>query len=223
MAYLDHYLCSFGGPLRAPEVWSMNIRFFTSDVMTASEQQGAAEAAKPIILAWGAAAGSGWSSNAQLSYVKWNRIDSEGHYQDTGVTHRTDFAPTAMGPATTIQANQIAMCVSWVTDFQRGPASKGRVFMPLPVHPPLQASGRISTANCLTSANTAAAFLNSMNNSAQVISGLPDIEASVVSGVNATKARITSVRVGDVLDTQRRRRNQLPEVYTLGTTLVTDT
>lgn len=230
MAYPDHYLLSFGGGLRVTEIWNMNIRFRSSNVITADEQQAEAVRIKPLIQAWGADPNALWTNAVTLSYVKFNRIGPDGEYHDTGVTHRVDFAPVAMGTTASVVPNQISLVLSWMTNIQRGIASKGRVFQPIPAIGTVATTGRMATSLCLAAANAAATFLNAVN---YVSGGITpyDLEANVVSrgkklsgggyGDGASQ-RITQVRVGDVPDTQRRRRNALPEVYTLSTTLVTD-
>lgn len=221
MAYPIHYLCSFGGPLRGDEIWNMNIRFINSGDITDAGQDACAAAAKTHIQAWGNAAGSGWSSMAALSYVKFNRIGGDGRYTDTGATHRVDFAPANMSATASAYPNQVSMVVSWMTQFARGPGSRGRVFLPVPYFTLSGSTNRWSSANLTTAANAAAGFLNAMNTGLTAAAS-GDTEASVVSAIDEKKGRITRVRIGDVPDTQRRRRNAYPEVYVLSSTLVTD-
>lgn len=230
MAYPDHYLLSFGGPLRTQEIWNMNIRFRSSNVITADEQQAECVRIKPFIQAWGAHVQSCWSASAFLSYVKFNRIAPDGTYHDTGNTHRLDFAATAMGTTVAVVPNQIALVVSWMTGVSRGIASKGRVFMPVPFMGALTTAGRIVAGTPLQAAIQAANFLNSVNYVNTSVFTPYDLEACVVSrgpkmgttwGEGAYQ-RITGVRIGDVPDTQRRRRNAMPEVYAVSTTLVDD-
>lgn len=97
---------------------------------------------------------------------------------------------------------QLAIAVSHVTG-ARGAGGKGRMYLPL--------NGKASTYGKLTSVDQTAlaagakAFLEELYS----IGPVP----AVISSAKLEYSAISRVRVGDVFDTQRRRREQVPEVY----------
>lgn len=219
MAFPEHYLLQFGGDLRG-DIWSCGIRFskpsLPFDVLDAGEQETLADDMAGDIVTWMNAAGSGWSSASKLRYVKFNRITALGRYQDTGATHQKtyDTAPFPGSPVGSDLPNQVAMVVSWVTAAQRGRASKGRIFVPVPGITIIGALGTFAStgsSSVESAATAAAAFLNNLNNQPGI--DVPGIQASVVSRVDGTSRPITAVRVGSVPDTMRSRRNALVEAY----------
>lgn len=100
--------------------------------------------------------------------------------------------------------SECAVCVSLRTQ-SASRAGRGRFFLPAP------GAGRINTAGRLTStvtddiADAAVSFL------APVATG--SLVPVVASQTAAGHQPLTGVRVGDVLDVQRRRRDALVEVY----------
>lgn len=101
---------------------------------------------------------------------------------------------------------QNSVCVSLRT-LQVGSAGRGRMFLPATSSTSLQGA-RLQTVAAGEIADAAAQFLENitLTSGAQVF--------PIVTGGNFTNyAKIRTVRVGNVVDTQRRRRNRLQEVY----------
>lgn len=209
----DHYRLQFGGGLRG-DIWSCNINFvkIAGAPTTDTRQEALCALFENQIKTWFATAGSAWSSASTLDYVKYNRIGPSGAYFNTGVTHVKFVSPVQGGGSTPVLSNSDALVVSWKTVVARGLASRGRIYIPAPAAPPNATTGRITNTLSLSVANTAAVFINSAN--AVATDGGEPVEACVVSGVApGTFHKITGVRVGDVIDTQQRRRNNLVETY----------
>jgi hypothetical protein len=102
---------------------------------------------------------------------------------------------------------QIAVVLSLRTARPRGYASNGRMYVPCS-QAIGSSDGRISAATALGIATAGATLIAAINDV-----GLG--QAAVMSAVGAGRTEpITGVRVGRVMDTQRRRRNQLAEEYT---------
>lgn len=156
---------------------------------------------------------SGYSSRTQLEWVKFNQIDSLGRYADTGNTHVYEFATPVSGTQGTSYPAQVSLCVSLKTANARGYASKGRIFVPIPKTFSISGLGYIDAFNMQPVAASWATFISNLNN----MPGLDTtgLAASVVSKVPVTGAAnpVTGVRVGNVLDTQTRRRNAITETY----------
>jgi len=149
------------------------------------------------------------SSLAKLSFVKFNPIDVTGHYA-ISTTNQQVLADIAGGITETTPArpNQVAWAISLTTAYSRGPAHKGRFYSPMPTCP--LAAGGVITASYVTNAKTqATTLLNALN---AVDSA---VQVAVFSRKQGAPAHniVTGISLGQVLDTQRRRRRQLLEAW----------
>lgn len=99
---------------------------------------------------------------------------------------------------------QCAVAISLLTGFP-GRTKRGRMFLPIRGSTLLTGDGLLGNTFAQDWADDAAAFFSDFNNS---LSGRRIV---VLSGKDSAAYNITSVSVGNVIDTQRRRRNSLPE------------
>lgn len=208
----EHFYLQWGGTLPGGDEWSCGLRMASTPAAG-----GAALANDPALTASTAAAvqafhataASEISPRAILTYSKFNVITAAGHYKDN-VTQEHVFANIpGGGNAGFTPANQIALAISLTTGFARGPAHRGRFYMPLPTIM-VGATGLIATADrdaIKTSAQ------NNLINALNAIT--PNLGVAVLSRKlgNPGSHFVTGVQVGLVLDTQRRRRNKLKEAY----------
>lgn len=105
---------------------------------------------------------------------------------------------------------QCAIVASLLTG-KPGKSFRGRVYLPYNAEALVDSDGRVSTAGQTEIAGAWAAFLGGINSA-------PDFRfCKVFSRTKGVATTITTVSVGNVYDTQRRRRNGLTEAY------VTDT
>lgn len=88
----------------------------------------------------------------------------------------------------------------------RGPHNRGRIYVPLHTSA-LVASFAVTTATQTTLRNASKAYIDTVN----ALNG--DVRATVVSRTKGTYSDIVSVRTGNFVDTQRRRRNGVRETY----------
>jgi hypothetical protein len=148
------------------------------------------------------------------------------HILETGFTdldqidYHTYGTPIAGGGANRYPP-QIAMAATLTSNIQRGLASKGRMFLP-PITFAIDGDTGKQTSGSMTAiANVFKAFLDDVNDA---VTGQSIILAShghaiksggVITGYSgAVNALVSGCRVGDVMDTQRRRRDSLQEIYT---------
>lgn len=200
-----HFYIQWGGRLPGNETWSCGMRM-TSDDVGQTNSTGTAGVVGNFVKTFHQDPQSQISPNAKLSFVKFNAIGVDGHYifPETFETVYADLP--GGGAATPVYPNQIALAISLTTGFTRGPAHRGRFYIPLPTMD-VDANGVISIA-AATSVGLATdlliAGLNQMN---------PDRKCAVFSRkLGAPSHRvITGCEVGRVLDTQRRRRRSLIE------------
>lgn len=212
-----------GTLLNGAEEWSTGFQLGspTADMVDAQ-----APAAESIATAWQTFFTSGpayVSSSCKTTQVKLALINTDGKTDVDAIDYYTYPAPIAgTGPAVPYPP-QITLAATLTSDFQRGLASKGRMYLPGLVHTISADSGKIegpSQANLATAFKT---FLDSVNTGAGVPGKVviaskgrdskqkgPDGQPIYLGGRTAW---VTGCRIGDIYDTQRRRRNGLAETY----------
>lgn len=233
MAWPDHYRVRFEGTLgtNADEIFSIGYnlaRLDSNDEWFPGDQNNlpdpldyARNQALPFIrqvMSSGGAQGIG--THVKITAIKVNRIGPDGRYTDTTTSHTLyadQFGTPVVGQASGVVLPwQVALAVTTTTDRQRGLASKGRLFLPGLVAV-VGNDGRLPLAVAQAwSSGMAQAFALAR---ASIAGGSEYFTPCVVSpgGVTGPAAvrPITGVRVGRVLDTQRRRRSELDEDHQL--------
>lgn len=123
--------------------------------------------------------------------------------------------PIAGGGSGSPYPPQISLVATLMAASPVGLGAKGRMYLP-GVNAAVQSSGKLLSANVTNIANGLRTFLDAAENAANspgyVINaskGRPGVPFTA-----PINRRVTAVRVGDVFDTQRRRRNGLTETYT---------
>lgn len=219
----------WGGPLYAAEQWSCSLNMVpNSGEPSPAWNVDQVPAAVRTAIETFHTTPSLICAAAKLSFIKANVIGADGRYVNQTDSNTYEYATPLAGGATGATPPQIALAVSIVTAAQRGLASKGRFYLPVPSLAMDTVSGRLSESNALTAANAAATLANALNQWAVsaghgirvgVASGGP-VRNGIVTGPGAFRVA-TGFRVGTVLDTQRRRRADIPEVYKVNSTAVT--
>jgi hypothetical protein len=109
---------------------------------------------------------------------------------------------------------QCSLVVTLLSDRPRGKASKGRMYLP-GIAATISSNGKLLSGTVGTIADNLKTFFDSLANDADIPGEL--ILAAKSSGVmNVNPAQndyVETIKVGDVIDTQRRRRNGLTETY----------
>lgn len=145
--------------------------------------------------------------------VKAARMGVDGATETDQVEYWTPSSTIAGGDAGSPFPAQISLAATLISSNVRGPASKGRMFLP-GVHIGLGADGRADSGGIGTTATALNTFLSEVNTSTDV----PD-KVILVSTESAVPLRdsqnkfVEHLRMGNVFDTQRRRRNALTETY----------
>lgn len=208
MAYPSvHKLLAFGGTLRTDEAWTCSMRMTIEgfDGDQAAEQALCDNYAD--VLKIFAANNSIIGSDCSLEFVKWNTIGTDGRYL-MPYTILTEIDPAVpMGSGTSGHVNQAALVVTLETGVPRGLANRGRLYLPLP-RAAVGSTGRITSSLVSGMATQMRDLLDDLNGIATTS------RVCVASGVREGAIRpVTSVRVGDVIDTMRSRRAQVGEFY----------
>lgn len=233
MGYPKHFLVAFGGTMGSAESWSCSIRMTSSTMSVAPDAVLNEYAANNVqvvhdkVLEYLNALGGKWHESARLGFVKFNGINEAGHYTSNTTSEVQHSTPIVVGQSSSRGPFQLSMAISLGTANTRGLASRGRFFLPAPPFV-VDIDGYLAQDTCLAYANATALFIDSLNDWPNTdIPGAPDV--SVVSrgkklGSNqwgeGTFARVTQVRVGNVMDTQQSRRRSLDEKYFFANTAV---
>lgn len=151
------------------------------------------------------------SSIFLLTQLKMSEVGADGKTFASNTIFHTFGTPVAGGSPSGWNAPQIALVATTTSSIPRGPASKGRMYLP-GINSGADNSGHISTTDTTAIANGLKTFFNAVNTAAPSGTHVGHV-ASNTAARTGTVAAVTGVRVGNVLDTQRRRRDGLVETY----------
>lgn len=203
-----HFYLQWGGKLPGGEHWSCGLRMAAVGGATLANDAGMLASARTAVEAYHTNAGSGCSARALLSFVKLNLIGTDGTYVDD-TTYEVVLADVpGAGSAASTPANQVALAVSLTTGYSRGPAHRGRYYLPLPIFG-LDSAGVFAAANAGAVSDLTDSYIAALN----AISA--NAKVAVFSRKLGAPAHrlVTGNQVGRVYDTQRRRRRSLVENY----------
>lgn len=205
-----HIYLQWGGKLPGGEQWSCGLRFAGPSATAETDAAAMLPGAAAAVVAYHQRTGTYVGAPAKLSYVKCNGVDTDGHYISLG-TNQALYADLAGGVTGSVPVHplQVALCVSLLTGYSRGPAHRGRFYLPLPATP-VDANGTISSTDAGLVDTSSETFLTALNS----VNAAWDVAVfSRKAGAPAHRV-VTGMAVGRVLDTQRRRRRSLVEAYT---------
>ena len=196
----------FGGPLYA-DIWQCTLHMEGTGMPTADA---ALDDLVKDLSTWMRASQS--ASSAALGWVKFNEIDPiSRRYKSATETHERLLTTPVRGSVEGNGMPQQTLCVSLLTGAKRGLASRGRFYPPATVLS-LGADGTVGPQGVTNVAQAARTLIINLNNWPGT--DTPMGGQVVVLGGNGTTRPVTAVSVGNVMDTQRRRRNKLRESYT---------
>lgn len=218
--YPEHWLLAWGGTLHGTEIWSNSLRMVPNTGAAVSSEDAEAFLADfqtDVTTFFGTGV---FHNQCKVEWAKFNKIGSDGRYASDSESNTRVFAAAVPGTGTGGFPPQISCAVTLLTDADRGLASKGRFFLAglasdtnafdLP-------SGRLSTGRRDLIKTSVTAFLDNVNNMPGLDSSMGGFDVHIVSQGNAFRngvaRKVTGIKVGRVLDTQRRRRNNLVEDY----------
>jgi hypothetical protein len=123
--------------------------------------------------------------------------------------------PAAIGGAHAGAGNppQCAVVATLVAGSGIGNGGKGRMFLP-GIGTGIDTTGHLPTGDCNSIASALATFFANVNASFDAPGlAINAAKTSATTGMLAINRELTHVKVGNVFDTQRRRRNALAEAY----------
>lgn len=202
----------FGGT----EVWSTG--FFLGQE-SADAEPGTGAMALDILAAWRTFyehTNSKMSSAYITSQVKIAAIGTDGHTDPGDVNYAYPSTELNGANGAVILPPQCALVVTLMSDRPRGKASKGRMYLPGLAAMPDLSTGKLLSATVGLIADNLKTFFDTIAASTNINDEL--ILAAKASGplgiLPAQNDYVETLKVGDVIDTQRRRRNGLTETYT---------
>lgn len=204
------------------EQWSTGFYIGAVNADVSNPTQAFADAVRTAWTTFFTSAGAGIGNLWKTDQIKVAQVGTDGKTHPDNVLY-APYGTAITGPtAGTVYPAQISLVASLENSGARGLAAKGRMYLPGVTHV-VQSNGQISTANVTSTVTALKAFIDAVNAAAptgeKVILASqgrrtknPDGTYSVVPGTSVNSV-VNRVRVGSVLDTQRRRRNQLVEAY----------
>lgn len=148
----------------------------------------------------------------RLNSVKVAPVDEDGRYIDNMDSVIYDWETPLAGTSITVHPPQVSVVASLTTGTRRGNATHGRMYLPLTAISMNSNDFTIPVAERQAIANAVKGLLNDSLGTIADISLDPVVMSNIGSGTTRT---ITTVAVGSIADTQRRRRNRFTEEYTI--------
>lgn len=194
------YSLRFGGTLFSGEQWECGVH------MGAATNSGTASQYEAAITGFIQDANMAFNNQAKLTYIKRNAIDQVTYkYLDQGSSDTFSLTTPVAGTASAAPGQQ-AMAITLTTAQLRGLGHEGRFYIPLGTLN-INPTGRVGDSQAGVMSIGAGGFISNLN------AVRSDNRVCVWSAKAHVMREVTGVRVGDVVDTQRRRRKQLVEKY----------
>lgn len=157
---------------------------------------------------WQKSIGSGGTNTIGSAYlvgIKLNRIAPNGRYADNEANTFTYPFPIGANGGSAVIAPQLTTVATLRTAIARGPASKGRMYLPPSASiSSLAADGRLTVPAALLIATSTKTLIDALNARYTGV-GRVGVASDVGSG---RFEHVTRVTVGRVVDTMRTRRNK---------------
>jgi hypothetical protein len=218
MTYYAHKVtrCTISGTcFGGAEIWSTGFWLGREGADAAAVDPTQAAAIGAMWSTFFTGASNGVNFRYETTQVKLARMNTDGNTDLENVEYWTPSSAVVGGETGAPFPAQISLAATLISSNVRGPASKGRMFLP-GVHIAVGADGRADSGALGTTATALNTFLSEINDSTDV----PDylLLVSHESGLpvptrNSQNKYVEHLRMGNVFDTQRRRRNALTEVY----------
>lgn len=154
------------------------------------------------------------SGQYQVTGVRGALLDTAGKTIPGSIANYFEPTPYSGGAGPSAMPPQCALVATLVTATPRGLGSKGRMYLP-GICATVNSSGHIASADANNIAINLRTFFAALNGTVErpgtLITASKGSKPPLVGpGVNRV---VTNIKVGNVYDTQRRRRNELVEVY----------
>lgn len=155
------------------------------------------------------------SNQYGFTQVKCAALLKNGMYDTSHDVITSNPTATVYGTSTApMHPPQVALVATLIGGSGKGLGGKGRMYLP-GITQNIDATGHISGAWTSQAATKLAAFFNTIDSSIDAPGHAINVSRGhkKLLGVGARNVKINGVRIGNVYDTQRRRRNALAETY----------
>lgn len=146
-----------------------------------------------------------WPTETQTSEIITDQLDAEGHHNVAQMRDAVNYKGTGAG----LQLSQRSAVVVGLRTALPTRSGRGRMYVPAPDSSSLTSDGLLSSTVADSISGDAATALETMTQIVQVVIAHRD---PTTGGISSTTP-VTSVTVGQVLGTQRRRTNKVPNNY----------
>lgn len=150
--------------------------------------------------------GTNWSSQTSFTSVRASEVDAAGHIVST-FTSTEELPEDGNGSSGQIPSECSIVC-SLVTALAGG-SHRGRIYLPPVCKDALDGDGLLAVASRNSIADGMQSFLQALNLG---LTGHGEVD--VFSPTLGVLTPVVAIKVGRVVDSQRRRRNRIPESYT---------
>lgn len=168
---------------------------------------------------------TGVATAYKTDQIKVSQLETDGDV-DLDMIDIYDYSPHITGVSGGAPLPpQITLAATMTSDNQRGLAAKGRMYLPGINYPVVTANPRIGNTERDAIRTALKTFFDAVNANVDIpnyvilaskgrkLNGPTPGEYSYIGG---KLAAVTGIRVGNVYDTQRRRRGDVPEEYATG-------
>ena len=149
-------------------------------------------------------------SGFRFTHVKQAAIDPSGNF--AGKASVYSFTTPLAGTGTSVAPPQVACALSFRAPVM-GRRGRGRMYLPAVTGSQIVSDGTVASTMRTTVIGHLATLVNDLQNVPGLSTYLPIL--SVLSPGSTTAVRPSELRIGDRWDTQKRRRQQVPEAYTV--------
>jgi len=212
-----HRVCRYtmsGTMFNDQEIWSTGFYMGTEDADSADPDQASVDAVAQHWATWFTQSSSKVSGAYKTLFVKGALLNNDGKTMLQNVVQH-DYSPAINGAYNGgTNPPQIALVVSLRNTERRGLGVKGRMYLP-GIGQPIQPDGKIIGVAADEMATNFQTFVNAIN-ADFAIPGRMVMASKGGSGLFPAPGRVKEVheiKIGNVYDTQRRRRNALVESY----------
>lgn len=208
------------------EQWSTGFYLGAEDADAADPGVGTAAAIAPLWQTYFTGVKSKTSTKYATTQIKVSQLETDGDV-DLDMINIYDYPAAIFGtnPGGSLPP-QISLAATLTSQYQRGLASKGRMYLPGVNTGVGDTTAKIGDAERNDIKDGLKTFFDAVNASGSIdgyvilaSKGHKVMEAppsELWHYLEGRLARVTNVKVGNVYDTQRRRRNELVETYSVG-------
>jgi hypothetical protein len=206
------------GSLGTVEQWSTSVAFGIVGISPDSPDQTTTDAMAAAIRTATTAANVGGallSAMSTLTSIDIIRVERRAENETVLNVSEQLMAPAVVGTGTLSKTPQDALVLSLRTATP-GPRGRGRMYWPA-LAAVLSTTFQVTTPTPAAAAAGAKVWMQSINTAMDGVyisqSSALRVALSVRSAASHACRNVTAIQVGSVLDTQRRRRDILPETY----------